>query len=53
MRHGGSKLKKLEKYDYYATLTRNINGKELKKLLEVVSQKLRSFTNHIRWKSNM
>ena len=33
MRHGGSKMKKLEKCDYYATSTRNINGKQLKKTI--------------------
>ena len=40
----GSKLKKLEKCDFYAIL----NGKQLKKLLEVVTQNLKSFSNHNR-----
>ena len=44
MRCGGSKLKKLEKCDFYAILSRNIKGK----LLEVVTQNLISFSNHIR-----
>ena len=38
MKYGGSKLKYLEKCDFYAILTRNINGKLLKKLLKVVAQ---------------
>ena len=33
MRCGGSKLKKLEKCDFYAILTRNINAKQLKKTI--------------------
>ena len=44
MRCGGSKLKKLEKCDFYAIL----NGKQFKKLLEVVTQNLKSFSNHNR-----
>ena len=44
MRCGGSKLKKLEKCDFYAIL----NGKQLKKLLEVVTQNLKSFSNQNR-----
>ena len=43
MRCGGSKLKKLEKCDFYAILTRNINGKLLKKRLEVVTQNFKVF----------
>ena len=39
IRCGGSKLKKLKKCDFYAIL----NGKQLKKLLEVVTQNLKSF----------
>ena len=45
MRYGGSKLKKLEKCDFYAILTRNINGELLKKLLKAVTQNLKSFSN--------
>ena len=37
MKYGGSKLKYAEKCDFYAILTRNINGKLLKKLLKVVT----------------
>ena len=44
MRCGGSKLQKVEKCDFYAIL----NGKQLKKLLEVVTQNLKSFSNHNR-----
>ena len=33
IRCGGSKLKKLEKCDFYAILTRNINAKQLKKTI--------------------
>ena len=39
----GSKLKKLEKCDFYAIL----NGKQLKKLLEVVTQNLKIFQTTI------
>ena len=45
------KVEKTGKCHFYAILTRNINGKQLKKLLEVVTQNLKSFSNHIRWKS--
>ena len=41
---GGLKFKNLKKCDFYAIL----NGKQLKKLLEVVTQNLKSFSNHNR-----
>ena len=44
IKYVGSKLKKVEKCDFYAIL----NGKQLKKLLEVVTQNLKSFSNHNR-----